>query len=153
MLEMATSAGRLLLPTTGSAHDAPLHALLLLGVSIPSPLALPPSSAAIFSANIDAYSGQCRVQSQMGAKFTYLSASYASVSLKASAVPGKEAARGMTTEIWKIISTADNGNPTPVPMAVSDVVQSSAGQSTEYTIHPAVVDYCTQVTRKSDWEC
>ena len=147
MLEMASSAGGVLLSATGStlAASQETHCLLLLGVSIPSPLILPPSVPAVLSVTFDTVSGQSKVQSRVGAATvpsTHLAASYASAPFEASAAPGRDAA---DRYVWKMMLSAAAGRPQSAAVVVANVVQGSAVDSAQYTSHPTIIDNCIQV--------
>ena len=149
MLEMASSAGILLLPTTDRTLAAPLetHVPLILGISIPFPLVLPDKAGGMLMVSLDVFSGQSRVQSQVAratAPSNHLMATFASAPSKTSTAQST-ISKCHTSMVWNWILTSAKARWQPAAPAVADVVQGDAGQNSQYTIHPAILDNCTQV--------
>ena len=150
MIEMASSAGALLLTRTGagSALAAAAGSPTFVGVSIPAPLLLPITGDGVLLVSLDGSSGRCSVQSQMSAaRTTHLTCSTATTSpptagSSSTATNATLEAPASTKALMAGArrSTLDLGN------ALGRITQTWAGQSEQYHVHPAVLDNCTQVS-------
>lgn len=146
MLEMATSAGHCMLsvrsPQTAITKTS---AASLLDISIPSPLVLSSSqkSGTLLSVSLDTASSTIRVHSKKdGNQFqsSHLIGHLAATQIRA-AIHITDMNIAMVPWVW---ASPKSYNVQP-QAAVAVVEHSTMGQSGQYSIHPAVLDNCTQV--------
>ena len=152
MIELASSAGALLLSRTGAGVPLPatIGGLTLVGVSIPAPLLLTSPGDGVLSVSVDGGSGRCAVQSHMigeAARTMHLVCSSAFAAMQpvahsARPVASDESQRAATAAVL----TAGGAQPKwDQGTAVAQLCPTWAGQSEQYRVHPAVLDNCTQV--------
>lgn len=146
MLEMATSAGHCMLsvrsPQTAITTTS---AASLLDISIPSPLVLSSSHklGTLLSVSLDTASSTIRVHSKKdGNQFqsSHLIGHLAATQIKA-AIHITDMNIAVVPWVW---ASPRSYNVQP-QAAVAVVEHSTIGQSGQYSIHPAVLDNCTQV--------
>jgi hypothetical protein len=151
MIELASSAGALLLSRTGGGVPLPatIGSLTLVGVSIPAPLLVTSSNDGVLSVSVDSGSGRCAVQSQMigtAARTTHLVCSSASAMQPAARRTHSVATDNADRTARAAVLTAGALQPKwDQGTAVAQLRQTLAGQSEQYRVHPAVLDNCTQV--------
>lgn len=151
MLEMATSAGHCMLSVDGSARTEPMKSSVasLLDVSLPFPLVLNHShnSNTVTSVSLDTTSSMIKVHAKKdgnAVQSTHLIGRLATTQIKnAAEISGLDVA--MMPWGW----TSPNTYRMQPPAAVAVVVHTSTGQDGQYSIHPAVLDNCTQVLNPS----
>lgn len=152
MFEMASSAATLLSPA-GSVRSTSSAALLQ--VTIPAPLPLSAAAAtpagaawaasAVVSVRVDTASGHLIVASQQASGLvqrTHLAASSVCVPMEAAlllSTPSHSTA--VQSALVAGRTAADVG------AATADVQRPSGDQSDQYSVHPAVIDCTTQVSR------
>ena len=149
MVEMASSAGALLLSRTGAGAALARAAgtLTLVGASIPAPLLLPSTGDGVLLVSLDGTRGRCSVQSQLPGSVTFTShmtCSYITACAAGSAATApragiEQAASSQALMAGAPLSERDSGE------AVAHITQTWPGQSDQYSVHPAVLDNCTQV--------
>lgn len=154
MLEMSSSAGRLLLSGSGSYNSTPIeaHSHSLVGVIIPAPLILPTPAAGISSVTLDTNLGLVRVCSQLtdaAPQVTHLMGRFSAAQTQVGISFWSAAAAPKTSKhIW---GSADRVKDAKISTAAAvAVIEYTSGlQSEQYIIHPAVIDSCTQLVMPS----
>ena len=150
MIEMASSAGALLLSRTGAgtalAHTA--AALTLVGATIPAPLLLPANGDGVLLVSLDGTLGRCSVQSQLpgtATLTTHLTCSCASMCATGSISTAPHAGMEPAASSNEALMAGAAPPKWETGIAVAHITQTWAGQSEQYNVHPAVLDNCTQV--------
>jgi hypothetical protein len=144
MLEMATSAGHCMLsvrsPETATTKSS---AASLLDISIPSPLVLSASheSGTLLSVSLDTASSTIRVHSKKDRN--QFQSSHLIGHLAATQIRAAIHIIDMNIVPW--VWASPNSHDMQPQAAVAVVEHSTMGQSGQYSIHPAVLDNCTQV--------
>jgi len=152
MIEMASSAGALLLSRTGAgaALGQTAGTLTLVGATIPAPLLLPTAGDGVLLITLAGTLGRCSVQSHSPGAVTittHLACSCAATCATGSISTAPHAGTAPAASSVALVAEAAppkwaTGN------AVAHITQMRAGQSEQYNVHPAVLDNCTQVCTK-----
>ena len=154
MLEMSSSAGRMLLSGSGSYHSTPMeaHSHSLVNVIIPAPLILPTPAAGISSVTIDTNLGLVRVCSQLtdvAPQATHLMGRFSAAQTHVGiSFWSAAAAPKISKHIWASSDRVEDAKISSAA-AVAVIEYTSGLQSEQYMIHPAVIDSCTQLVMPS----